>query len=122
MLSPFEVYTVFQLDSLKAGLHGLIWIFSISTLVFLAIYFENLDKGPSYENVAKAAKNILLASFVSLSLAVPAQIFIPSSKTAAAMVVLPAVANSGHLQLAGDVGVEVLKLAKKGLQSLVEDG
>ncbi|MBA0362403.1 hypothetical protein [Stenotrophomonas maltophilia] len=110
MISAWEIYWVMQLDTIRFA-SALASIAGLIGLVVIAIAVADVyDDG-------KALKRVLLVSPMLL-IPIAAATFLPSSKTAAAMIVIPAIANNERFQAeAGDL----YKLAKQGLQKLVAD-
>ncbi|NGM56522.1 hypothetical protein G5C63_19645 [Stenotrophomonas pavanii] len=110
MISAWEIYWVMQLDTIRFA-SGLASIAGLAALVFLVpVAVDAYDDG-------KAMKRVLLVSPMLL-IPIAAATFLPSSKTAAAMIVIPAIANNERFQAeAGDL----YQLAKQGLQKLVAD-
>ena len=127
MVSAWDVYWVMQLDSISCGLS----ILSIGGLLVAAALtianaasrydtdmFPSLcdreERKASWAVRAKARKRVLA---VALTLFV-INSFVPSTKTAAAMVVLPAIANNQTLQR--EAG-ELYGIAKQALKEAVSD-
>lgn len=106
MISPWDIYWVMQLDSIGAA-SVLLSIFAVPSAIFTALAAK--------EGELPWSVPVILAPFAALLLF--AAIFLPSSKTAAAMLVIPAIANNETIQReAGDL----YQLAKDGLRELVK--
>ena len=125
-ISPWEIYWVLQLDSISAALlflsvSGI--VISIALTIWNGLSRYDANEYPTLCNreereaawaVRGAIRRVILA--VSLPLfAINA--FIPSSKTMAAMIIVPAIANNDTIQReAGDL----YALAKAALRDAVK--
>lgn len=115
MISPFEVYIILQLDALKSmlDLAGV-----ISTVAFVlsafVLFFHTVDESPAPAVIVKTARYALVVVISALLL----HAVLPSSKTAAAMFVLPAVVNNETVQ--GEAA-ELYGLAKQAFARLATD-
>lgn len=114
MISGWDIYWVMQLDSIRTGL------FMLSLLLcMLAIFSPSLamildvDADDFIAMVKKNYRKVLAVIAIPLF----AAIALPSSRTAAAIIIIPAVANDEAIQKeAGDL----YQLAKDGFRQLVE--
>jgi hypothetical protein len=105
-MNAWTIYWILQLDTL--GIASVIGAFFL-WIPTAFIYFHSQDK-----ETERPLPSILLAAAFSFAwlLSVASAIFLPSTKTAAAMVVLPAIANNERIQHeAGDL----YQLAKQAL-------
>lgn len=110
MISPFEIYLVMQLDSLVGLAVCFSIFFGIATLVaVVGVVGDDLER-PIFALVVTAGP--FLAAVLTAAI-------LPSSKTAAAMIVIPAIANNEKIQ---DEAGELYQLAKQGLKQVVADG
>lgn len=127
MISTWQIYLVMQLDSVSAGLTFISCLGL--TVVGVSIVWNTLSKADAkefpYTTDHEARKvqwesrdkwrNRILVFILPLFFI---NMLIPSSKTAAAMIVIPAIANNERFQAeAGDL----YQLAKQGLKKLVAD-
>lgn len=127
MISPFTVYLVMQLDSIGAT----VTFASVITGVLAAVLFlfASSERGssqsyPDHEISKRQAANAdrlfskVKPAFVCASIFCALSVLLPSSKTAAAMYVIPAIANSEAVQNeAGDL----YEMAKQAMRKLTAD-
>lgn len=127
MISPWQIYIVMQLDSLNIVLviTSAIAVAAICLTTLFGVFergsSQNYPESPISKREAEnarsffaTAKKLALPTFALLAAAA----LLPSSKTAAAMYVIPAIANNEAIQAeAGDI----YKLAKQGLTRLVSE-
>ena len=125
MISPLEIYLIMQLDSI--GLFLAILGFALTVLTIALVFFQLASYDCSFdsqeskdqrkENRATARRitpRIALAAVVLMGLSS----LIPSTKTAAAMFVIPAIANNENIRReAGDL----YQLAKQALTELATE-
>ncbi len=133
MISAWQIYLVMQLDSISAALT----VISIALVIASIVAAFKYDTAKSLREIwdnsrtsygaadynkydarmrsaGRTFKKAITISATSMMLAA----LLPSSKTAAAMIVIPAIANNERFQAeAGDL----YKLAKQGLQKIVAD-
>ena len=128
MITPFKIYIVMQLDSINAVL----WIALVALLACccygLVKSFCGADDAALWEGLNDKQHQIAVANIgvgkrickKSMTYAIPlllALAFIPSTRTAAAMFVIPAIANNAEIkQEAG----EMYEIAKAALQNISE--
>jgi hypothetical protein len=130
MISAWDVYWVMQLDSIVAAFGAATFLLvAIAVAAGIAWIFAKGDSDPEAwltpEFKAKALRNrnslpALRAACLKLSVAAISSLLVlgllPSTKTAAAMVVLPAIANNETLHT--EAG-ELYGLAKQALKEAV---
>ncbi|WP_286075648.1 hypothetical protein [Stenotrophomonas sp. 59] len=110
MISAWEIYWVMQLDTIRQASVVASAVGIVGLTVFIVIGFDSYSSDKVMKRVYSLAPLILFP--------VAAATFLPTSKTAAAMIVIPAIANNERFQAeAGDL----YQLAKQGLQKLVAD-
>lgn len=131
MISPFEVYVVMQLDSISNGLAALTFITGSLGVVIGAYGALELSSSKSCPELdiskreaataafllPKARKLLVAATFLCLLLS-----FIPSSKTAAAMILVPALTSKEVIEPVGAEAKELYNLLKRGLTEYVDNG
>lgn len=127
MISPWQIYLVMQLDSIRDLFGGIAISLIFGSVVIGAFvlmhasddeYSWNIDRKDDRKNKRAGFVRAIRIAFPFAAVCLFAQAVIPSSKTAAAMIVIPAIANSEVLQKeAGDL----YQLAKQGLRELVND-
>ena len=110
MISPFEIYLVMQLDSLVGLAIGFSILFGVATLFAVFAALDDALDRPIFALSVTAGPFLVAALTAAL---------LPSSKTAAAMVVIPAIANNEKIQ---DEASELYQLAKQGLKQVIADG
>lgn len=127
MISPWQIYWVMQLDSISSGLTFItclgLAVAGVSIL-WNTISKNDASEFPSLCNVEELKiqwqsrdkwRNRILAFILPLFFI---NMLIPSSKTAAAMIVIPAIANNERFQSEAS---ELYDLAKIGLKRLVAE-
>lgn len=117
-LTPFQVYLVMQLDSINT----LAFVFGVLSAIVFTISFicyvvNNASSKKEEAACAEMALGIAKKVGVLAALSLILGTFLPSTKTAAAMIVLPAIANNEAIQT--EAG-ELYGLAKEGLRNLVK--
>lgn len=125
-LTPFQVYLVMQLDSIST-LAFILGVLSaiVFTIFFICYVLDNAaskyhpELSDSKAEAARAEMSLGIAkkAGVLAALSLTLGTFLPSTKTAAAMIVLPAIVNSQTVQT--EAG-ELYGLAKEGLRNLVK--
>lgn len=120
-MSPFLVYLLFQADSISAALTftaviaGIVFCVAVPTKVFAKF---DMDKD---EGAALAYKMSCVATWVCPFL-IAAAIFMPSTKTIAAMIVLPKVTSPQAIDTMSKESRDLYQLAKQALVNLADDG
>lgn len=119
-ISPWEIYWVLQLDSIGAlfFVGAIVSAFAAAGILFAGALATDRGCYPSAEQDKSWAqlKRLALRALVLTCVLAPCAALTPSTKTAAAMIVLPAVANNKAIQHeAGDL----YKLAKDALKNAV---
>lgn len=118
MITPFEVYLVMQLDTISNV--------SLFALCILGLTFAILSgtAGMMYADGDKedsaALKRVLRKIFPYLLVSLMVSTFLPSTKTAAAMIVLPALTSDEVVKPLGNEARELYDLAKQALKKAVD--
>lgn len=128
MVSPFDVYLVMQLDAIRGALGAFGLVASVGA-AFVAIFCatearsqwswdkETLeDRIARFAGYSKTAKRVLVAGLLSGLLSVG----LPSSKTAAAMILIPALTSKEVVVPVAAEAKELYGLAKEALRGLAE--
>lgn len=120
-ISAWDVYWVLQLDSIGGLLVAATILSGIATCVTLFIGALMTDRDFCHSEQQDAqwlkVKRLSLQFFIATCVFAPCATLIPSTKTAAAMIVLPALVNNTSVQHeAGDL----YKLAKEALAHAVQ--
>lgn len=110
MISAWNIYWVMQLDCISSTVQWFAWM-SIIAAAGLGIAHFMADG--DYEWLGKRAKQALVFSAAMAFISA----FIPSTKTAAAMVILPAVANNQAIQ---HEAADLYGIAKDALRELAK--
>ena len=111
-MTGFEVYVIMQLDSVIASAGVLAGVLVFGTLFFVSFnLLVNEDMSVVTKNKALLRKLAYLIGGLLL-----VNTFLPSTKTAAAMHVLPAIANNETIQ---NEASEIYQLAKQALKDAV---
>lgn len=112
MINPWIIYFVLMLDDIKRMFHV---AFFITLVIVILLGFLCLISGGeaiprhTYRRLVKWLLPVSMVSFLFANL-------LPSPKVAAAMYVIPAIANNETVQREAS---ELYQLAKRGLQELV---
>jgi hypothetical protein len=106
MISAFEIYLVMQLDSIVT----VFFVFAVAS-GFVALFLGFIGAAEDNPVWLAFAKRLCVWSVASSLLAA----FVPSTKTAAAMLVIPAIANS---EAAHKEAGELYVIAKQALKDI----
>lgn len=130
MITPWEIYWVLQLDSFSSAFGLAALVTAIAFVVLFAVsVFWSLDSAANWcseefklnaerhqaaaPNLRKIAMRLLMFAFLPIFIVAVA---LPSTKTAAAMIIVPEIVNSPTIQHeAGDL----YKLAKEALSNAI---
>jgi hypothetical protein len=116
MISAWQIYWILQLDSLVSASVGLAISSGIVLIFSVVMYATNSAEGYESEYHCMGKKGIRLISPVfSVFFLVAA--LLPSSKTAAAMFIIPAIANNETIQ---KEAADLYSLAKQALTDAVK--
>lgn len=115
MISPFMVYLVMQLDSINIGVGILVVALFVTSVVSTMMYADGTF------NDAKRAAKVLKYGYISTALMFVVCVMLPSSKTAAAMLLIPALTSDAVVEPLTREGRELYGLAKQALENYVED-
>lgn len=132
MITPSQIYWLAKLDDIRSFfidgfLSGIILVLVvlgvvasvILTIVYLATYDE-IDEGTS--NVIKRTRNMSYGVLITgIILGIVTNLiaaFIPSTKQMAAIVVIPRIANSEAVSELGDLGKDLVGLAKEWVEEI----
>lgn len=121
MITAWDVYWVMQLDRVGDGFG----VTGCMSLIFglIGTFFCLAHKNSIWGTEAKTAKGLLpyMKGLVLLGLFNSAvSVFLPSSKTAAAMIVLPAITSDTVVEAVAPEARELYTLAKDALRGLGE--
>lgn len=111
-ISPLEIYLVLQLDRISNMLELLSFFGSVIAIIYWVVYMVHRDS--DYVTVPEIPAKI----WAVLIVAITTTSVIPSSNTAAAMIILPPLVNEG-LPAVGDEARELYDLAKQALENAV---
>ena len=116
MISPALIYLIGILNSVRHLFGGLAFISCIIAITFFVCILTETDVGKITHAMQRRYIIISLSSFVIFSFLA---VFTPSSRLAAAMYVVPAVANNENVQAIGSNSLEALrKLTEQWLREL----
>lgn len=116
MISAFETYLLFQLDSVVTTL-AILSMIGGGVMLFMTLFcILELDEEKNQE-FAKTSKRSWQALAAMITLAT----FVPDSKTVAAMIVLPAITDDKVIETVTPEAREVYDLAKKALRQLSQE-
>jgi hypothetical protein len=118
MITPWTIYWITRLETLSnffgfaaAGCVAFVFFSGVAWFFGYATTFDERDA----QNLNKCAKTIGRYWLIVASIVMPLALFVPSGKEAAAMIVLPAIANNQDFQA---LGSELPKLAREWLEEL----
>lgn len=114
MISAWQVYLVMQMDNF---ISAFVVISLLSVLAIIFIFFAFEDVHPN--EAAKIIKMIKILACVGILSSIP-PIFMPSTKTLAAMLILPAITSDKTLETVTPEAKELYSLAKDTLRNLGE--
>lgn len=117
MISPFTLYLILMLDNIKGALVALLFASALPAVIcFIVTIVNSSCEYKSEEKYFAAGKKGLKICVPLMVFALLTQALLPSSKQAAAIVIIPAIANNENVQR--EAG-ELYQLAKQGLKQLV---
>jgi hypothetical protein len=124
MISAFEVYLVLQLDSISNGLNFLTLLAGCAVIGLYVIGFfckyEEYEDSDSYNVGVSLHQKVPKAGALFLSLFIVNALF-PSTKTAAAMIMLPVITSKDVIEPIAGKAKEFYTLTKEALKSLDKD-
>ena len=102
LVTPFETYLILQLDDISGGLGIMLFILGVVIVGISAVYlvvssdfFSDERKVADRIRISKTALKYLSLCFFSIFLI---KIFLPSTKTMAAVYLLPPIVNNQEVQ------------------------
>lgn len=119
MLSAWDVYWVMQLDNIGAFFTLVTIVPVVGAFVGLVVMPLTLDyvDDDHWPLIRKVLTRLLLFVWLPAGLV---SVFIPSSKTAAAMLVLPALTSDAAVETIAPEAREIYNLAKQALRNVAE--
>jgi hypothetical protein len=116
-ISPWLIYWLMQLDSICKFVDVVAFLGSLALVILMAIR-SGCESAPSYDTGAKAFYNattkIYKFSCVIIPIFVLLNVFIPNTKTVAAMILIPPIANNEQVQqIPDDILVFVRSIIKE---------
>lgn len=122
LISPFEVYFILQLDSIRTAFVPIMIVSGLAFIISFILMCVNADE--SYNTEVKYyafGKRMMKFATPCVLFALAGLTFIPTTKTAAAMVLLPAITSEAvTTPLTREAG-ELYDLAKQALKKAVND-
>lgn len=132
MISPFEVYVVMQLDTVKSAALGVASLTGFASIFLVGLAISSkIDAEAEWRTDASKAASAKLSETVgklsrkvmaTFALCVAATAFLPSTQTAAAMILVPALTSKEITEPVGAEAKELYNLLKRGLTKYVDDG
>lgn len=125
MISPFEIYVVLQMDDVKDALTGLGAISGVAAALagFVALAggghssYDNKDDIERRASFRSAAIKRYKLSLAVAVLSASSAVLLPSTKTLAAMLIIPAIANNETVQQEAS---ELYTMAKDALKEAIK--
>ena len=115
VITPTQIYLIMQADSVVGIAQPLAFCSSFTTIILLIAYV--LWKSEGYDDLAKITAKWIKCCVPITLVALLISTFMPSTRTLAAMYVIPAIANNEDVQ---HEAKELYDIAKKGLKELSE--
>lgn len=106
-ITPSEVYWVMQMDSILTPLYIINIVVIAFCVVSAVIYFFLLSDD---EAEAIRARRVALCSLVVIFFTLPLCMFLPDTKTLAAVKLIPAITNGEAMQRLSEDGKEIYHL------------
>lgn len=119
-MSPFLTYLLFQADSISEALGFIAILAGMLFCVAVPLKWVAQEGRNEHESAAIAYKACRVAIWIC-PIIVAAGILMPSSKTIAAMIVLPKITSPQALDTMGKESRDIYELAKKALANLADD-
>lgn len=119
-MSPFLVYLLFQADSISAALVCIAVAAGMVLCIAVPVKWAAKPHVNEDESAAIAYKASRVAIWIC-PIFVAAATFMPTSKTIAAMIVLPKITSPQALDTMGKESRDIYELAKKALANLADD-
>ena len=113
MISSSEIYWILMLDNIRGFFVMCAIVSAITTLVFFLVGAINVDNEDPYRDVLKMGK-IAFCCFIAASLSL---CFIPSTKQAAIVKAVPALANS---EVVAEMSKDAKDIYRLGVKSIKE--
>lgn len=113
MLSSFDIYLVMQLDAI---VNFFVVVGGVGISLCVALCWFKFFVDGEFQETFKAVRPYAVVSI----LCVVASTFIPTSKTAAAMILLPALTSDQFVEPLTAEAKDLYKLAKQALQNVAE--
>ena len=125
LISPLEVYFVLQLDSIRDAFVPILIIGAILSIISFILVAANADADNEYSssNASYLAlgKRMIKPSLGTLIIGILGLTFIPSTKTAATMILLPAITSDKVTEPLSREAGELYQLAKAALKKAVDE-
>lgn len=117
MISAWDVYWVMQLDSISSFLAVCSFlVFAASAAIFLLVVPEASDDEEAKKVLKVCVKFVAVSFFLGTF-----SVLLPSSKTAAAMIILPAVTSEEAVNMVKPEAKELYELTKDALRSMITE-
>lgn len=115
MISAWEIYLVLQLDSIKEVLGAIWWLSTIGAGLLMLVAFIFCDEFELLKKfINKRAVTFIFVPWMTVSFL---NALLPSSSTAAAMFVIPKIANNQSIQ---KEAADLYGLAKQALTEAIK--
>ena len=124
-MSPFLVYMMFQADAISALFGILAALTALASFILVCFACQSICSWENKEEVRAIKAKTARAAKVTIPAAVflfAAALLFPSTKTIAAMVVLPKLTSPQALDAMGSEARDIYRLAKQALANIADDG
>jgi heme/copper-type cytochrome/quinol oxidase subunit 2 len=119
-MSPFLVYLLFQADSISDAMTFIAVMAGVAFVIALPLRLMAKSAADKDEGAAIAYRMCRVVMWVC-PLLIAAGMFMPSSKTIAAMIVLPKITTPQAIDTMSKESRDIYDLAKKALANLADD-
>ncbi|MFA6125493.1 hypothetical protein [Sphingomonas sp.] len=116
MISAFDVYLVMQLDSIVVAVAIVAFLAAIVAVVLGIVFIVSATDGYGDKSHTIVRKPLKIACAVA-AVTMTVSALIPSSKTAAAMIILPALTRDEVVEPLSKEAAELYGLAKQALKN-----
>ena len=109
-ITPSEVYWVLQMDSILTSLYIIDAVAFAFGIVSAVIYIFPLSDDEAEAVFRRSVRRVVLCSLVVFFFTLPLCMFLPDTKTLAAMKLIPAITNGEAMQRLSEDGKEIYHL------------
>ena len=123
-ISPLEIYLISLVDKVGAISEVIIFLSGLTSILFFVFWMIGKSESYKTENDEKTLQRLwkfLKVSSICVIFSTLIYTFIPSSKTIAAMYLIPAIVNNEHIQNSTSNALKMLEgLTKEWLEDFIK--